>query len=56
MKTKKEAKCVICERTLRKSPTKRWWIKLRYKKGVCYECILSLADTVLKMMEKEIKP
>ena len=45
--------CVICKTKLKVSPTKRWWIKLSYDTGICYDCILHLSSTVLKMMEHD---
>ena len=44
--------CVICGRELTGAPTKRWWIHVSARKGICYECILKLAKSVLRAMEK----
>lgn len=49
----KTSKCVICERKLKPPPTKRWWLEIRYREGICHECILRLASMVLKLMQKE---
>ena len=42
-----DSRCVVCERPLKPSPTKRWWVTLRYKEGICYECIINLNRNVL---------
>ena len=55
MKTNKEkyaATCLWCEQILIDSPTDKWWIGHRtHGKGICYDCVLSLAKQVLGMME-----
>ena len=48
------AECVWCECDLYESPTDRFWIGGdKYGKGICKECILSLAKQVLIQLEKE---
>lgn len=48
----KDYQCVICGKVLKPVPTKWWWIKIGYRRGACFDCVLNLAKAVLEMMQK----
>lgn len=49
--SKRQVRCIVCDSILRPAPTRRWWMHKNSREGVCYECILSLAQGVLRFME-----
>ena len=43
---KPEAKCVFCEKDLFPAPTDNSWVHIRYKQGICYNCVDRLHGVV----------